>query len=58
MKEDKIPYKNKILKVYVLWKSLPSILRGQPRTILEKQGIDDDELALDLLQIKLKKRIC
>lgn len=54
MKEDKGPYKQQDFESYVLWKSLPSILRGQPRTILEKQGIDD-ELALELLQIKTQK---
>ncbi len=48
------PYKSQDFESYVLWKSLPSILRGQPRAILEKQGIDD-ELALELLQVKTQK---
>lgn len=50
----KTPYKEQDFETYVLWKSLPSILRGQPRAMLEKQGYDD-ELALELLQIKSQK---
>ena len=36
---------------YVLWKSLPSFLRGQPRAVLEKFGISDEAM-LQLLEIK------
>lgn len=44
-------YKKQDFDSYVLWKSLPSVLRGQPRQMLEKFGIDD-EIAIDLLEIK------
>lgn len=44
-------YKKQDFDSYVLWKSLPSILRGQPRQMLEKFGIDD-EIAIGLLEIK------
>lgn len=44
-------YKKPEFASYVLWRSMPSILRGQPRHIIEKLGIDD-ELALSLLEIK------
>ncbi len=36
---------------YAMWKAMPSILRGQPKQVLEKFGIDD-ELAISLLEIK------
>ncbi len=44
-------YKKQDFDSYVLWKSLPSVLRGQPRQMLEKFGIDD-EIAINLLEIK------
>jgi hypothetical protein len=44
-------YKKQDFDTYVLWKSLPSFLRGQPRVVLEKFGLTDD-LVLELLQIK------
>jgi len=44
-------YKKREFESYALWRSMPSILRGQPRHVLEKFGIDD-ELALSLLEIK------
>jgi len=44
-------YKKQDFDSYVLWKSLPSILRGQPRQMLEKFGIDD-EITISLLEIK------
>ena len=44
-------YKKQEFESYVLWRSMPSILRGQPRHVIEKLGIDDD-LALSLLDIK------
>ena len=44
-------YKKQDFDSYVLWKSLPSILRGQPRQMLEKFGIDD-EISISLLEIK------
>lgn len=43
--------KTQDFETYALWKSLPSFLRGQPRHVLEKLGIDD-EIALSLLEIK------
>ncbi|MGH7141221.1 MAG: hypothetical protein ACREGH_01120 [Minisyncoccia bacterium] len=44
-------YKKQEFEAYVLWRSLPSFLRGQPRNVVEKLGIDD-ELALSLLEIR------
>lgn len=36
---------------YAMWKAMPSVLRGQPRQVLEKFGIED-EIAFSLLEIK------
>jgi hypothetical protein len=47
----KDPYKAQIFDTYILWKSLPSFLRGQPRVALEKFGINE-EILFDLLNIK------
>lgn len=44
-------YKTRDFSSYVLWKSLPSFLKGQPRAVLEKFGISD-EVMLQLLEIK------
>jgi hypothetical protein len=44
-------YKKHEFNAYILWRSLPSFLKGQPRYTLEKLGITDD-ITLDLLQIK------
>jgi hypothetical protein len=44
-------YKKREFESYVLWRSMPSILRGQPRHVIERLGIDD-ELAMSLLDIK------
>jgi hypothetical protein len=44
-------YKKQEFEAYVLWQSMPSILRGQPRHVVEKLGIDGD-LAFSLLEIK------
>jgi hypothetical protein len=44
-------YKKQEFESYVLWRSMPSILRGQPRHVIEKLGIDD-EVAMSLLDIK------
>ncbi len=44
-------YRKQDFSSYVLWKSLPSFLKGQPKIMLEKFGITD-ELAVELLQIK------
>ncbi|MFA6227428.1 MAG: hypothetical protein WC631_03055 [Candidatus Paceibacterota bacterium] len=44
-------YKKQEFESYVLWRSMPSILRGQPRHVIEKLGIDD-EIAMSLLDIK------
>ena len=44
-------YKKQDFSSYVLWKSLPSFLKGQPRIVLEKFGISD-EIVLSLLEIK------
>jgi hypothetical protein len=47
----KEPYKKQTYDAYVLWKSLPSFLKGQPKTNLEKFGINED-IVFDLLSIK------
>jgi hypothetical protein len=44
-------YKTQDFEAYAMWKSLPAFLRGQPRQVLEKLGIDE-EIALSLLEIK------
>lgn len=44
-------YKTQDFSSYVLWKSLPSFLKDQPRAVLEKFGISD-EVMLQLLEIK------
>ncbi len=44
-------YKKQEFESYVLWRSMPSILRGQPGHVIERLGIDD-ELAISLLSIK------
>ena len=56
---DKIPtnadkqgvYKTQDFDSYAMWKAMPSVLRGQPRQVLEKFGIDN-EIAISLLEIK------
>jgi hypothetical protein len=45
------PYKKREFESYVLWLSMPSVLRGQPRHVLERMGIDD-EVAVSLLDIR------
>lgn len=49
--ENRGVYKTQDFESYAMWKSMPSILRGQPKQVLEKFGIDD-ELAISLLEIK------
>lgn len=44
-------YRKQDFNSYVLWKSLPSFLKGQPRVMLEKFGIADD-ITIELLSIK------
>ncbi len=44
-------YKTQDFESYAMWKSLPSFLRGQPRQILEKFGVDE-EIVISLLEIK------
>jgi hypothetical protein len=53
MQEDfiKDPYKKQAYETYVLWKSLPSFLKGQPRRSLEKFGIEEESM-FELLNIK------
>jgi hypothetical protein len=47
-------YKKQEYDSYLMWLSMPAILRGQPRHVIEKFGIDD-ELAISLLEIKSQK---
>ena len=44
-------YKKHEFDTYALWKSLPSFLRGQPKAVLEKFGLQD-EIVLSLLEIR------
>lgn len=44
-------YRKQDFNSYVLWKSLPSFLKGQPKVMLEKFGITDD-ITIELLSIK------
>jgi hypothetical protein len=44
-------YKTQDFESYAMWKAMPSVLRGQPRQVLEKFGIED-EVAFSLLEIK------
>jgi hypothetical protein len=53
-KENTRPYKSRDYESYLLWKSLPSVLRGQPSVVLEKMGIDE-EVSIELLSIKTQK---
>ena len=46
-----IVYKKREFECYMLWLAMPSILRGQPRHVIERLGIDD-EIAMSLLEIK------
>lgn len=50
-KAKKIAYKEQDFNTYVLWKSLPSLLKGKLPVELEKLGIKD-ELTIELLSIK------
>ncbi len=49
--ERKGVYRTQDFETYVLWKSLPAFLRGQPRQALEKLGLDED-IVLGLLEIR------
>jgi hypothetical protein len=44
-------YKTQDFESYAMWKALPTFLRGQPRQVLEKFGVDE-EIALSLLEIR------
>ena len=44
-------YKKQEFEAYLMWRAMPSILRGQPKHVIEKFGIDD-EIAISLLEIK------
>lgn len=48
---SKDPYKKQVYETYALWKSLPSFLKGQPRVVLAKFGIEE-EAVFELLSIK------
>ncbi|HMP67235.1 MAG TPA: hypothetical protein PKA60_00595 [Candidatus Paceibacterota bacterium] len=48
---SKEPYKAQTFDTYILWKSLPTFLKGQPKVSLEKFGIDE-EIIFNLLEIK------
>ena len=49
--ETKGVYRTQDFDAYVLWKSLPAFLRGQPRQALEKLGMNED-IVLSLLEIR------
>ena len=44
-------YKKQEFEAYATWRAMPSFLRGQPKAMLERFGIDD-ELAMSLLEIR------
>lgn len=44
-------YKTAEFKAYVIWKSLPAMLRGEGKATLNKFGIDD-EISISMLEIK------
>src|SRR3990167_3130390 len=44
------PYKTAEFETYVMWHSLPPMMRGQPKESLERMGFD--ESAVELLEIK------
>ena len=44
-------YKTQEFEAYAMWKALPAFLRGQPRQVLEKLGVDED-ITLSLLEIR------
>ena len=44
-------YKTQDFESYAMWKAMPSFLRGQPRQVLEKLGVDED-ITLSLLEIR------
>lgn len=49
--EEKKVYKSAEFQAYIIWKSLPAMLRGEKRATLDKFGIDD-ELSIKMLEIK------
>jgi len=49
--KEKGVYKSAEFQTYIVWKSLPAILKGANRATLEKFGIDD-ELSISMLEIK------
>jgi hypothetical protein len=58
MKSDKPNYakvqgirKTQEFEAYAMWKALPAFLRGQPRQVLEKLGVDED-ITLSLLEVR------
>lgn len=49
--KEKGVYKTAEFQTYIIWKSLPAMLKGANRATLEKFGIDD-ELSISMLEIK------
>lgn len=49
--KEKGVYKSAEFQAYIIWKSLPAILRSQGMSTMNKFGIDD-ELSMSLLEIK------
>jgi len=48
--KNRVEFKQEF-KTYILWKSLPALLKGKPMIELEKLGIKD-EIVLELLNLK------
>ncbi|MHA1660641.1 MAG: hypothetical protein ACTSUT_16140 [Promethearchaeota archaeon] len=48
---EKGVYKSAEFQAYIIWKSLPAVLRGQGLSTMNKFGVDD-ELSISLLEIK------
>ena len=52
-KQERIRRKSDF-QLYVLWKSLPSLLRGQSKEILAQYGFED-EIVLQLFELKTQQ---
>ena len=52
--EESGVYRTAEFKAYIIWKSLPAILRGESKATMNKFGIDD-ELSISMLEIKTQR---
>src|SRR3990167_1823285 len=54
-KKDNKPLREQDFETYIMWKSLPSILKGKTEAELQAAGIDDP-IVTDLLSIRFQKQ--